>query len=158
MVEKIIVTPTSVRGMGNIISPKTDDDFTVDSQCTLDESTDTVNGVSVNVYTLSPPVIYSLTFSQSTYTVPLGSSATVSVTLTGNGSAVNGATITFSWTDGGMGPQTDTSTTNSSGVATKTFTAQQISSIENNIVTATYETTTATCRIVLSIDPIIDDY
>lgn len=53
MVEKIIVSPESIRGLGNIVSPKSSSDFTVED-CTIATSTATVNGVSMTVYTLTP--------------------------------------------------------------------------------------------------------
>jgi len=52
MVEKIIVSPDSIRGLGNIVSSKSTTDYTL-SDCTLTTSTDTVNGVSTTVYTLT---------------------------------------------------------------------------------------------------------
>ena len=52
MVEKIIVSPDSIRGLGNIVAPKTTSDYEL-VDCTLSSGTDTVNGVTVTVYTLT---------------------------------------------------------------------------------------------------------
>ena len=50
--EKIIVNPLSVRGLGDIVSPKILADFDV-CDSVLASSTDTVNGVSMTVFTTS---------------------------------------------------------------------------------------------------------
>ena len=50
--EKIIVNPLSVRGLGDIVSPKILADFDV-CDSVLATSTDTVNGVSMTVFTTS---------------------------------------------------------------------------------------------------------
>lgn len=52
MVEKIIVSPDSIRGLGNIVAPKLTSDYEL-VDCTLSSGTDTVNGVTVTVYTLT---------------------------------------------------------------------------------------------------------
>ncbi len=52
MVEKIIISPDRVRGLGNIITPKETTDYEL-VDCTLSSGTDTVNGVTVTVYTLT---------------------------------------------------------------------------------------------------------
>lgn len=50
--EKIVVNPLSVRGLGDIVSPKTVSDFDV-FDTVLSSSTDTVNGVVMTVFTES---------------------------------------------------------------------------------------------------------
>ena len=51
MVEKITITPQEVRGLGDIISPKTLSDFNK-QYSTLTETTDTVHGVTTTIYDL----------------------------------------------------------------------------------------------------------
>lgn len=51
MVEKIIISPDRVRGLGNIINSHESTDYEL-SDCTLTTGADTVNGVTVAVYTL----------------------------------------------------------------------------------------------------------
>ena len=51
MVEKIIISPDRVRGLGNIITPKETTDYEL-SDCALTTGADTVNGETVTVYTL----------------------------------------------------------------------------------------------------------
>ena len=53
MVEKIIISPESIRGLGNIVMPKTGADFE-EYNCTMEVSEDTVNGEDVTVYVLTP--------------------------------------------------------------------------------------------------------
>ena len=50
--EKIVVNPLEVRGQGDIVSPKSTGDFEVHNTL-LAESTDTVNGVQMSVFTES---------------------------------------------------------------------------------------------------------
>ena len=52
MVEKIIISPDNIRGLGNIVAPKLTSDYEL-VDCTLSSGTDTVNGVTVTVYTLT---------------------------------------------------------------------------------------------------------
>ena len=51
MVEKIIINPNEVRGYGNIMSPHNSTDYEL-SDCTITETTDTVNGQTMTVYEL----------------------------------------------------------------------------------------------------------
>lgn len=51
MVEKIIINPDKVRGYGNILNVHTSTDYEL-SDCTITETTDTVNGQSMTVYEL----------------------------------------------------------------------------------------------------------
>ena len=231
MVEKIIVNPQGVRGLGDIITPKTSTDFSLyGTDYKIIESTDTVYGTEASVFkmkskynvsfnsesytthnsllqvqvtvlygTIPPlpgntvtvtgcggtgtgtiddngvatinvtgitrsgtltatyknakatatvtyePVSYSLAFSQSTYTVPLGDTVTVSCTLTNGGTPMSGETVTFTY-EGYLGPESVTATTNSSGVATYTFDYFSISFYPTT-VTATYQGVTAICTL-----------
>lgn len=139
MVEKIIINPNEVRGYGNILSPHSSSDYELED-CTIEAGTDTVNGATETVYTLTPTAShsYSLAFSSSSYTAS-GGSAEVSVTLTDNSVAVSGATVTFTG-----GTSTVTGTTNSSGVATATITVTETSTI-----TATYSNVSDTCTVTV---------
>ena len=115
MVEKITVNPESIRAYGNVMMSKSASDYDT-YLSTVTETTDTVYGATQNVMTLTPR-IYRIAFSQDTYT-DTGSGVTISCTLTLNGVAVNGATVTFTGSDS----SSYTGTTNSSGVATATIT------------------------------------
>lgn len=53
MVEKIIVNPQKVRGLGNIVLEKDSEDF-VEYLCDISEDVETINGVLEDVFTLSP--------------------------------------------------------------------------------------------------------
>ena len=120
MVEKIIVSPSKVRGFGNIVSPKDEDDFEP-VECTIDETSDTINGVSMTVYLLEPDLSESttLTVTSSSSTLVLDGTVTISATLKDSSNvAISGATVTFKEGTTTLG----TGTTNSSGIATYTYT------------------------------------
>ena len=53
MVDKIIISPSKVRAYGNILGVKDDDDYEV-VDCTITESTATINGISMGVYLMEP--------------------------------------------------------------------------------------------------------
>lgn len=57
MVEKIIVNPQKIRGLGNILSAKAVSDFDLYNSV-LSESEDTVYGVKKSVFTLHPYLFY----------------------------------------------------------------------------------------------------
>ena len=89
MVEKIIVSPDSIRGMGNIVSPHILSDYTV-SDCGISSGTDTVNGVSNTVYSLHSYLVNDDASSDNKSTlfstgVALRNSGTQSVTYNSNG-------------------------------------------------------------------------
>ena len=143
MVEKIIINPDKVRGYGNIMMSHSSSDYSLED-CTISTGTDTVNGATETVYTLTSIFThtYSLSFSSNSY-VAWGGNASVSVTLTDNSVAVSGATITFTG-----GTSTVTATTNSSGVATATVTFSA-----DGTLTATYDTASDTASIIYSSIP-----
>lgn len=58
MVEKITITPQEVRGLGDIISPKTLSDFNK-QYSTLTTTTDTVHGVNTTIYDLNSTILFS---------------------------------------------------------------------------------------------------
>ena len=57
MVEKIIINPNKVRGYGNIMSPHNSTDYEL-SDCTITETTDTVNGATETVYELEDTILF----------------------------------------------------------------------------------------------------
>lgn len=126
MVEKIIVNPSEVRGLGDIVSPKSASDFSLYG-ATLESGTDTVYGVSMGVYLMEPDLgeATSLTVTSSSSTLVLDGTVTISATLKDSSNvAISGATITFKESDTTLG----TGTTNSSGVATYTYTGTSVGS------------------------------
>ena len=139
MVEKIIINPNKVRGYGNVLNVHSSTDYDLED-CTIESGTDTVNGATETVYTLTPTFShsYSLAFGSSSYT-QTGGSVSVSATLTDGGVAVSGATITFTG-----GSSTVTATTNSSGVATAT-----VSFSSSGTCTATYGSVSDTASITV---------
>ena len=118
MVEKIIVSPESIRGLGNIVVPKTGADFE-EYNCTMEVSDDTVNGEDVTVYVLTPETTtISLVLSSNVSTVTAGGNVILSVTVTEDEVPVSGQSVSFKL----GGTEIGTGTTNSSGVATYTYT------------------------------------
>lgn len=124
MVSRIEVIPLEVRGYGNIVAPKTIDDFIpVDSELAYEDG----------VYTLgydSGSISVSLTVSSSSITV--GSSVILSATVLEEEVAVSGGTVTFKDGSAILG----TADTNSSGVAT--YTASSLA-IGTHSLTAVYD-------------------
>ena len=124
MVEKIIINPTKVRAYGNIVNVKSDEDYEpVD--CTITEDTDTVYGATVNVIVMEPDLgeATTLTVTSSSSTLVLDNTVTISATLKdSSNAAISGATITFKEGTTTLG----NSTTNSSGVATYTYTGASV--------------------------------
>lgn len=145
MVEKIIINPNKVRGYGNIMSPHSISDYSLED-CTIATGTDTVNGATETVYTLTSTAShsYSLSFGSASYTA-VGGACTVTVTLTDGGVAVNNASISVTGGTGGSG----TGTTNSSGVATINVTGITA----NGTLTASFSGATATASIIYSSIP-----
>ena len=139
MVEKIIINPNKVRGYGNIMMSHSSSDYELED-CTISTGTDTVNGATETVYTLTSTAShsYSLSFGSASYTA-VGGACTVTVTLTDGGVAVNNATISVSGGSGGSG----TGTTNSSGVATINVTGITA----NGTLTASFSGATATASV-----------
>ena len=139
MVEKIIVNPSSVRGLGDILEAKATSDYTLYGS-TLTTGTDTVNGATVDVMVLGSTNShdYSLAFGSNSYTAT-GGACTVTVTLLDDSTPVQNATITVTGGTGGTG----TGTTNSSGVATINVTGVTAS----GTLTATFQSVTATASV-----------
>ena len=112
--ERVIVNPGNVRGLGNIVSPKTLTDFSV-CNGKLASSTESVNNVDMTVYTSSYLAGSSLSLSYTNLIATTDTSFTISVALKDNtDSAVNGATVYLLVNDASP----VSATTNSSGVAT----------------------------------------
>lgn len=145
MVEKIIVNPEKIRGLGNILSAKAVSDFDLYNSV-LSESEDTVYGATKSVFVLESDTThdYSIAFSSSTYTA-VGGSCTVSVTLLDNNVAVSGATVSVSGSDGSL----YSGITNSQGTASITVTGVT-SSVTFN---CTYGTVSDTCTVIPSSIP-----
>ena len=57
MVEKIIINPNEVRGLGDIVSEKEATDFTT-SQCTISKGADFLEGVREDVYEISDSLLF----------------------------------------------------------------------------------------------------
>lgn len=57
MVEKIIINPEEVRGLGNIMSPHSSSDYEV-YMSSITTGTDTVNGQTMTVYELEDTIIF----------------------------------------------------------------------------------------------------
>ena len=91
--EKIIVNPLEIRGLGDIISPKSRSDFNkYNSKIT--ESTDVVDGQEMPVYSM----VYFLVNMVLTVTknhVQAGGNITFSVSVDVNNAPAEGATIEF---------------------------------------------------------------
>ena len=118
MVEKIIVTPEGIRGLGNIVSSNHSvEDYNV-YMSTLEEGTEEIEGVETVVYEMNPlgsDVSISLVLSSSR--ISIGTTATLTATVTENEAPVSGVSVSFKQGDTVLG----SSTTNSSGVATYTY-------------------------------------
>lgn len=132
MVERIIVEPGEVRGLGNIVSPaKTDDSFSMFNSAIL-SSSDTVNGVSRTVYGLEYASPASVSLALSSSSVTIGAVVTLTATVLDlNSSPISDASVVFKVN----GSQVGTGTTNSSGVATYSYTTDLAGSL---VVTAHY--------------------
>ena len=132
MVEKIIVKPTEVRGLGNIMNVKTDEDYEL-VDCTITEATDTVNGASVNVIVMEPTFWEptTLTVTPSSATLVLNDSVTISATLKDSSNTpISGVDLTFK-----KSPTSSyTTRTNSEGVATYTFTGSSVGSYTISVI------------------------
>ena len=121
--DKIIVQPEEVRGWGNIVSPKSSSDFNV-YLGDLSSAVDVVNGASMMVYTLeydapSPSVAsVSLVSDKSILSYADSESAILSATvLDSDSEPVEDVSVEFFKGSTSLG----TADTNSSGVATKSY-------------------------------------
>ena len=123
MVDRVIVTPESIRGLGNIVIEKGTSDYSV-FQSELSSGTDTINGEDSTVFCLSYQGGYVVLLTVSSSSVSYGSSVTLTATVTEAGSGVSGETVTFYDGETSLG----TGTTNSSGVATLSTSSLSIGS------------------------------
>ena len=137
MVEKIIVTPTSVRGYGNILSVKGLDDYTTINS-SLTAGTDTINNVEesvfVAVYDENPVTVGFVTSEAS---VSVGETVLLTATVLDDGVAVEDATVSFRHN----GDVLSTGTTDANGVATYSFTPSEAGAYR---LLARYSTVTST--------------
>ena len=148
MVEKIIVNPEAIRGYGNILNVHGSSDYDLED-CTIATGTDTVNGATVNVLTLTPTFShsYSISFGQSSYTA-VGGAVTLTCTLLDGGVAVSGASVSLS-----DGTSSYSGITNSSGVATF-----NLSGLTTSVtVTCSYGSATDTASVTVSSYLFYDD-
>ena len=86
---------------------------------------------------------YALAFSSASYQTDSSGDVTVSVTLTDNGVAVSGETVSFS-----DGSSVYTGITNSSGVCTLAYHCET-----NKTLTASYSNVTCSCNVVSNYQP-----
>ncbi|WP_405296349.1 hypothetical protein [Methanobrevibacter sp.] len=92
MQDKIIVTPESVRGLGNIVIPKSSSDFE-NYNSVISSDTEEVNGTEMTVYTLDYDGRTVLLTVPQSY-VRTSETITVTVTLTDeNGNPIEDAAI-----------------------------------------------------------------
>ena len=116
--DKINVIPENVRGLGNVVIPKSTEDF-IEYLSVISSDTESVNNVDMTVYSLNySSTAISVTLTSSSSTITIGESVLLTATVTQGGEPLEGGTVTFYDGQTSLG----TATTNSSGVATKTFT------------------------------------
>jgi len=125
MVEKIPVRPESVRGLGNIISPaKTLEDFSV-----YNSSLSYVDGFYTMEYVSNVSV--TLTSDKSILSYADGDSATLTVTVLEDSSAVSGETVEFyRYVDGTNDVLLGSDVTDSNGEATYSYASAGIGDVE----------------------------
>ena len=144
MVEKIIVNPSEVRGLGDIVSPKSASDFSVYSEdYKVVEGTDTVYGAETGVFELRSK--YDVSFKSATYTT---SSSNVNVQV----SALQGTTPVGSGTVYVTGCGGSGSGNIGYDVQTHTYFANvTVTGITGSgTLTATYKGATATATLTYS--------
>ena len=146
MVEKIIVSPDSVRGWGNIVMEHTVDDYALVGSSILVDS-DTVMGVESVVYTIeAEDSSISVALVSSVASCSIGDSIVLSATVTDDSVAVEGGTVTFKLNTTTLG----TDETDANGVATYTYTTTDVGSLN---FTALYESHNSnTVSVVVSHD------
>lgn len=142
MVERITVNPEEIRGLGNIVEKHTIDDY-ITYNCSIEAGTATIGGVETEVYEMemgSPTVTVSLSASSST--VYVGTIVTLTATVLEEGSALEDAAVEFLQGTTVIG----TGTTNSSGVATYSYTTDTIGTVSlscrsNNVISDSVDIT-----------------
>ena len=123
--DKISVFPEKIRGGGNILSPKDTTDFEL-VDASLTKSTIVIDDVIRDIFYLQSAVLGAVTLTVSSSSVLIGGSVTLTATvLDRNQSAVSGASVVFKVN----GVQVGTQTTNSSGVATYSYTTDTVGSL-----------------------------
>ena len=144
--EKIIVNPERVRCYGNIMMEHSVDDYTLVGSTILVDS-DTVMGAETTVYTIeAESSTLSVVLSSSVGSCYLGDTVTLSATVTDDGVAVEGGLVTFKLGNDTIG----TDETDSTGVATYTYTTSSVGSLN---FTAYYESHNSnTVSVVVSHD------
>ena len=150
MVEKIIVSPEDVRGLGNIVSPKSTSDFTL-SDADLSSATETVNGMSLTVYhmqlTSAGILTVAITVGNLVFRrVTVGTQITVTATAADRlGAAVSGVPVVL--TIGGT--TYDAVDTDSNGKVVKTYTtgASDVGTLYASAASDGYSTVTTSIKV-----------
>ena len=135
MVQRVTVSPSEVRGYGDIVSPKTTDDF-YEYMCSVTES----DGVYTMAY--DDTATY-LTLSASPTTITYGESTVLTATLTVEGEKASGETVYFYEGETLLGSDE----TDSNGVATLTKSNFSISSHSVKAVYGELESSTVTVTV-----------
>lgn len=148
MVEKIIVSPQSVRGHGNIINPKILEDYNY-FNCQVTEHIEDINNVNMTVYGIEG--LYKIIFRNNIVNANSNGLATLYITLLERNSPVNGATISLTGSDGSV----YSGITNSDGLATVT-----VNNIAGDtIFTASYSNVSINCIVLYNnyiYSPVLD--
>ena len=149
--ERIIIQPESVRGLGNVAEQKEVDDFEL-YNCILSEDTDVINNVEFVTFVSESAAgeLSVLSLSASSASISVGGTSTLTATLTDDeDSPISGATITFKEGSTTLG----TDTTDSSGEATYTYTGAVTGSHNLSVLFAgdsTYAPSTASTSITVN--------
>ena len=118
MVEKIIVQAEEVRGLGNILMPKSGADYSV-YNCTLEVGEDSVWNEDMTVYIMTPAdTDISLVLSATDDSYLVGEGAVLSCTVLEDGVPVTGQSVSFRCN----GAEFTTGNTGNNGVATAVYT------------------------------------
>ena len=138
MVEKVIVNPGDVRGLGNVVSPKSLSDFWV-VDGSLSSSSETIENFTVPTFTLGYLAGSYLLFDGDKWVTPSGDSFTVGVVLKkhSDDSVVTGVTVKCKVNGG----EPLTATTDSNGLAS--FTVSVVDGLCSYDFLFTYEGTSS---------------
>ena len=132
--EKIIITPENVRGLGDIAETKTTNDFTGD---TIHQSTSIIGGVETPIFSFNNDTI---NIEASNPYMLSGEDTDLTITLkNGLGEPLPNKTVTVTGTDS----SSYSGITNSLG----TFTLYDLTVSANTTFTATYSSVTSTCNV-----------
>ena len=143
MVEKIIVSPSDVRGLGDIVSPKSTSDFVL-SDAEISSATESVNDMNLTVYHLQMSSLGILAVGVSPSSVTVGGAVTVTATVTDRlGEPLEDVPVVISCGSYSF----DATDTDSNGQVVKSYTTTS-SDVGSMVVTAASEGyTTATSYV-----------